>query len=94
MNDDHGAKEMRFCLVVKLFLNMRVVHEDERALLKIMIMDGRGKTLDEFSSRLLPGLQDSGRHIMKVFWHFCNTWAQCAMRSSVEDRTSRGEEDM
>jgi len=34
--------------------------EDERALLKIMIMDGRGKTLDEFSrdcflaSRLWP----------------------------------------
>src|SRR5882672_3550349 len=70
MNTDHGAEETRLGLPVKLFLNARVAHEDERALLKVVIMDGRGEALDEFSSRLLPGLQDSGRHLMKVFRAF------------------------
>ena len=60
MNDNHGAKKMRLGLVVKLILDVRVANKDKRALLKILILDGRGETLDKFCHGLFPGLQDSG----------------------------------
>ena len=34
MNNDHGAKEMRLGLVVKLFLNSRVAYKDKRHMLQ------------------------------------------------------------
>jgi len=60
MNNDHSAEKMRICFAVKLFLDARVVYKDQRAYLKILILNSRGEMLDKFGSRLFPGLQDSG----------------------------------
>src|SRR5467141_1408290 len=90
MDDDHGTKEMRLGLPVKLFLNTRVVHEDERALLKVVIMDGRGEHLMNSAADCFLAFKTLADISRRSSGCFCNCWARCTMRSSVKDGTSRG----
>src|SRR5882724_8992337 len=39
MNNDHGAKEPRLCLVVKFLFDMRIADKDKRAPWEIIILE-------------------------------------------------------
>jgi len=90
MNDDHGARK-RGGLPVKLFPQCESCAQGRESLLKVVIMDGREKRVTKFTSRLSclsrlwPNLMKEG-----LPGRFLKCWAQCAMRSSVEDGTSGG----
>src|SRR5882724_11347619 len=90
MNNNHGSKELRLCLVVKFLFNTRIADKDVRAHWEIIILDRSGKALDEFCCRLFPSLQDSCLHLKEIFQAFLKLLGAIHIRSSVDAGAFKG----